>query len=256
MDSGQGRGRGPPPPPDAMNGIYQCLRELTSLVQHQNRNNNNHTGGAHSLAQVPGNREENRRMIILRELLRQSPPTFQGSSNPLDVDRWIRRVTKVFDGLGVAEDFKVGLTTYLFDGEVDHWWESVKRRRDISALTWGEFVQIFQNKYFLKSIRDRMKADFLALQHGSTIVVEYERRFTELFHYAMNFISTEANRAKLFEQGLRSTIQEKLVALKIRDYGDMVDRSALMERDIEDSQRRQSWVKGGPIRTGVGSSGV
>ena len=174
-------------------------------------------------------------MIILREFLRQSPPTFQGSSNPLDADRLIRRVTKVFDGLGVAEDFKVGLATYLFDGEADHWCESVKRRRDISALAWGEFNQIFQDKYFPKSVKDRMKADFLVMRQGSTTVVEYEMRFTELSHYAMEFISTKANRAKRFEQGLRPAIREKLVALKIRDYGDMVDRVSLVERDIEDS---------------------
>ena len=54
-------------------------------------------------------------------------------------------------------------------------------------------------------------------------MVEYERRFTELSCYAMEFSSTEANQAKRFEQGLRSAIQEKLVALKIRDYEDMVD---------------------------------
>ena len=71
-------------------------------------------------------------------------------------------------------------------------------------------------------------------------MVKYERRFTELSRYAMEFISTEANRAKCFEQGLRPVIREKLVALKIRDYGDMVDRAALVERDTEDSQRRQS----------------
>ena len=51
----------------------------------------------------------------------------------------------------------------------------------------------------------------------------------------MKFTSTEANRAKRFEQGLRPVIREKLVALKIRDYGDIVDRAALGERDIEDS---------------------
>ena len=101
-----------------------------------------------------------------------------------------------------------------------------------------------------------MKADFLALRQGSTTVVEYERRFTKLSRYAMKFICTEANRAKCFEQGLRAAIREKLVALKIRDYEDMVDQAALVERDIEDSQRRQSWARGGPIRTGAGSSGV
>ena len=50
---------------------------------------------------------------------------------------------KVFDGIGVAEDLKVDLAIYLFDGEADHWWESVKRRRDTDALTWGKFDQIF-----------------------------------------------------------------------------------------------------------------
>ena len=59
-------------------------------------------------------------MIVLREFLRQSPPTFPRSSNPLDADKWIRRVKKVFDGIGVAEDLKVGLEIYLFDEEVDH----------------------------------------------------------------------------------------------------------------------------------------
>ena len=87
-------------------------------------------------------------------------------------------------------------------------------------------------------------------------MVEYERRFTELSRYAMEFISTEANLAKRFEQGLRPATREKLVALKIWDYGDMVDRATLVERDIEDSQRQQSWAREGPIRTGAGSCGV
>ena len=136
---GLGRGRGgqanppPPPPPDAMNGIYQCLRELTTLVQHQN--GNNHNGEAHPLAQVPGNGNENRQMVVLREFLRQHPPTFQGSSNPLDADKWIRRVKKICDGMGVANDLRVGLAIYLLEGEADHWWESVKRRRTTDALT-------------------------------------------------------------------------------------------------------------------------
>ena len=41
---------------------------------------------------------------------------------------------KVFDGMGVAEDLKVDLAIYLFDEEVDHWWESVKISRDTDAL--------------------------------------------------------------------------------------------------------------------------
>ena len=46
------------------------------------------------------------------------------------------------------------------------------------------------------------------------------------------------------------------MALKIRDYEDIVDRAALVERDIKDSQRRQSLERGGQIRIGVGNNGV
>lgn len=265
MDGRRGRGRGrgiggqanppPPPPPDAMNGIYQCLRELTTLVQQQG-GNNHHNGGVHPLVQVPGNGDENRRMVALREFLRQHPPTFQGSSNPLDADIWIRMVRKICGGMGIAEDLRVDLATYLLEGEADHWWDSVKRIRNTDALNWEEFDQIFQDKYFLDSVRDRMKTDFLALRHGNMTVAEYEKRFDELSRYATEFISTEASRAKRFEQGLRPVIREKLVALKIREYGDLVDRAVIVERDMEDTQRRQSFAKGGPIRTGAGSSEV
>ena len=81
-----------------------------------------------------------------------------------------------------------------------------------------------------------MKADFLALRQGIAIIAKYKRRFSELSHYSMELMSTEANRAKRFEQGLRSVIREKLVALEIRDYGDIVVRAALVERDLEDIQ--------------------
>ena len=51
-----------------------------------------------------------------------------------------------------------------------------------------------------------MKADFLALRQGNMTMVEYDRRFDKLSHYAMDFISTEANRAMCFHQGLRPVI--------------------------------------------------
>ena len=67
-------------------------------------------------------------------------------------------------------------------------------------------IKYSKTSIFSESVRDRMKADFLALRQGSTNVVEYERIFIELSRYAMDFISTEANRAKHFEQGMRSAI--------------------------------------------------
>ena len=61
---------------------------------------------------------------------------------------------KICDGMGVAEELRVGLATYLFEGEADYWWDAIKRRRDTNTLTWEEFDQLFQDKYFPESVRD------------------------------------------------------------------------------------------------------
>ena len=97
-------------------------------------------------------------MTVLREFLRQSPPTFQGSPNPLDADRLIHRVKKVFDVIGVAEDLKFGLAMYLFDGEADHWWESVKRRKYIDAA-----IYLFDGEadHWWESVKRRKDIDAL-----------------------------------------------------------------------------------------------
>ena len=47
-------------------------------------------------------------------------------------------------------------------------------------MTWEVFDQIFQDKYFPESVKDRMSADFLASKQGNMTVTEYEVKFNEL----------------------------------------------------------------------------
>ena len=87
------------------------------------------------------------------------------------------------------------------------------------------------------------------------MVTEYEIKFDELSRYAIEYVAIDAKRAKCFEQGLRPSICEKLVALRIREYKDLVERANLVERDTEEARRRQTFARGGPLRAGS-SSGV
>ena len=45
----------------------------------------------------------------------------------------------------------------------------------LDTMTWEMFDQIFQDKYFPESVKDRMSVDFLSLKH----VTEYELKFDE-----------------------------------------------------------------------------
>ena len=45
-------------------------------------------------------------------------------------DEWMREIDKIFKTVIFYEEHKVGLATYLFVDEVDHWLNSVKPNRE------------------------------------------------------------------------------------------------------------------------------
>ncbi|XP_059626977.1 uncharacterized protein LOC132269740 [Cornus florida] len=75
-------------------------------------------------------------------------------------------------------------------------------------------------------------------------VAEYDAKFMELSRFGKCLIATEEMKASKFERGLRPTIREKIVALRIRKYSDMVDSAMSVEREREDFQKIQERSRG------------
>lgn len=95
-------------------------------------------------------------------------PTFKGATNSVEVE-WISQTEKVFDVLGYADEHKFPFTTFLLKGEVGCWWKLEKRvlSKKENPLTWEAFLESFQEKYFLKALREQKEVKFLELVQGS-----------------------------------------------------------------------------------------
>ena len=48
---------------------------------------------------------------------------------------------------------KVGLAAFQLEGEAQVWWNWVKTSRDLKAMTWTEFHDLFMGKYFMDTAR-------------------------------------------------------------------------------------------------------
>ena len=48
---------------------------------------------------------------------------------------------------------KIKLVAFQLEGESQIWWDWVKTSRDIVAMTWTEFHELFMSKYFLATAR-------------------------------------------------------------------------------------------------------
>ena len=86
------------------------------------------------------------------------PPTFTGGGDPMVADHWFMQV----------------------EGEAQVWWKWVRTSRDLEAMTWAEFQDLFMGKYFPDTARHAKAQEFLELKQGTMTVMDYVARFTEL----------------------------------------------------------------------------
>ena len=78
----------------------------------------------------------------LTAFLRTKPPTFAGSSNPLDADDWLRVIQGKLEPFECQDRDKVLLAAHQLTGTALAWWENYcAAAEDASTITWKEFVK-------------------------------------------------------------------------------------------------------------------
>ena len=88
-----------------------------------------------------------------------------------------------------------------------------------------------------------MEMEFLELKQGNRSVTEYEAKFMELARIAPEYISSEAQRAKWFQQGLKPEIRSGVVALQLKTYTSVVQAALVIESDQKLAAKEQSEKK-------------
>ena len=59
---------------------------------------------------------------------------------------------------------KIRLVAFQLEGKSQIWWDWVKTSRDIEAMTWAEFHELFMSKYFPATARHAKAREFLELK--------------------------------------------------------------------------------------------
>ena len=67
-------------------------------------------------------------------------------------------------------------------------------------------------------------------------VMEYVAKFTELACFVDDYVATNMTKVRKFENGLKLSIQGKIVGLLLQDMDSMVRTTMTIEREIEDER--------------------
>ena len=152
-------------------------------------------------------------------------------------DHWFMKVEKVLEAMEITSDTtRIRLATFQLESETQVWWNWAKTSRDLEAMTGEEFQELFMGKYFPDTARHEKAQVFLELKQGTTTVIEYVARFTELARFADDYVATDLAKVRRFENGLRLSIRGRIVGLRLQDMDFMVGTTMTIEMEIEDAR--------------------
>jgi len=103
-------------------------------------------------------------MDMICQFNKLKPPKFQGGSDPLKYEEWMRRMENLFGIMECPARFKVALATYQFEGEVEYWWGTVKPRAGENPMTWDRLKEMMDNQYYPSDVRRMKEREFLSLK--------------------------------------------------------------------------------------------
>ena len=135
-----------------------------------------------------------------------------------------------------SDTTRIRLAAFQLEGEAQVWWKWAKTSRDLEAMTWTKFHNLFLGKYFLDTARHAKAQDFLELKQGTMTMMDYVARFTELACFANDYMATDMAKVRRFENGLKLSILARIVGLRLQDMDVMVGTALTIEREIEDAR--------------------
>lgn len=105
-----------------------------------------------------------------------------------------------------TDEQKLLFGTHMLSEKDEYWWGSgcQSLEEEGTKITWENFKKEFLKKYFMDDVHSKKEIEFLQLNQGNVIVVDYAAKFEELVRFCLHYNSVEAEGSKSvkFESGL------------------------------------------------------
>ena len=142
------------------------------------------------------------------------------------------QIENILEAMKITSDAtQIRLAAFQLEGETQVWWRWARASRDLEALTWAEFQELFMGKYFPEIARHVKTQEFLELKQGVMTVLDYVARFTELAQFADDYVATDLAKVRRFENGLKLFIGARIVGLRLQDMDSVVGTALTIERE-------------------------
>jgi hypothetical protein len=146
--------------------------------------------------------------LDLRGWCDMSLEQFASTGAPIEATDWLSAATEKLDAFRIPQIEWARYATQLLKGEGLVWWRNVQSSRSIvhGPITWGEFVNHFERRFYPVAFTDKMKTQLERCHQGKKIVAEYEVEFNQIVRFVPHVAHNEYEKARIFRRGLKASI--------------------------------------------------
>ena len=183
-------------------------------------------------------------------MLRKSQPgnlSGEGKDIGKILEDWIERMDDYFDLAQSTEANKGIIARFKLEKTAKRWWRDHCQENLInsSTTTWeylkSQLIKNYQNKTF----HSEKMNDFLDSTQGSMDIEAYYQHFLTLVKYAPAGMTQEVKGAR-FVSGLQSPLKERLQALRLTTFTDVLEAGKPIEKELTSANKRK--VENTPTR--------
>ncbi|KAL5556896.1 hypothetical protein UlMin_039132 [Ulmus minor] len=94
-------------------------------------------------------------------------------------EEWLSSIETILEFMRLTDQERVSCASFMFKKDARHWWSTVKMTRDVTVMTWADFVSEFNQKYYNSAILRAQQDEFMNLKQGSMTVIEAVNKFEQ-----------------------------------------------------------------------------
>ncbi|XP_057517922.1 uncharacterized protein LOC130798843 [Amaranthus tricolor] len=175
------------------------------------------------------------------------PPLYNGTTDLVILEGWIRSMEKVFRASRCPEEEKLDIGTYYLEGEADNWWTMLHPQCTANPnFRWPQFLEKLKERFYPAALRWRKQEVFMNLSQESMTIQDYTDKFTELSRFAPHAYPTEAEKVLRYINRMDPRVQIPVMSLKPATFQEAYDIALSIHTTIVENEARMRNVRPPP----------
>ncbi|GMN71134.1 hypothetical protein TIFTF001_055921 [Ficus carica] len=102
--------------------------------------------------------------------------------------------------------------SFALKKDARHWWMTVQMRRNVTTMSWQDFVTKFRAMYYNREILAAQQDEFNSFRQGSMTVMEAVKKFEQLACLCPELVPNETEKVRRMMKMFRTDIAKQVSA--------------------------------------------